>query len=221
MNKKVVIFGVSTLARLAYVYLTEDSPYEVTAFTVHEDYLKEKKLFELDLVPFERIEEIYPPEHFAMFVAIGYKRVNKARAEIYNLCKRKGYELISYISSKASYCKHLAIGDNCFIMANTVIQPFAEIENDVIIWSGNIGYNSYIREHCYIAPHAVVAGKVNVGQYSFVGANATIREGVTIAPECVIGAGALIVNDTRTGEVYPGQKASVSIHTSSDLKSFQ
>ena len=221
MNKKVVIFGIDTIARLVYAYLTEDSPYEVTAFTVHEKYLKEKKLFGIDVVPFERIEETYPPEQFAMFAAIGYKRVNKARAEIYNLCKSKRYELISYISSKASYCGNLKIGDNCFIMANTVIQPFAEIGNDVIIWSGNIGYNSHIHDHSYIAPHAVVAGKVNVGEYCFVGANATIREGVTIAPECVIGAGALIVNDTQEGEVYPGQKASLSLRTSSELRSFQ
>ena len=32
--------------------------------------------------------------------------------------------------------------------------------------------------------------------------NATVRDGVTIAPRCVIGADALIMKDTEEGAVY-------------------
>ena len=32
--------------------------------------------------------------------------------------------------------------------------------------------------------------------------NATVRDGVTIAPHCVIGAGALVMRDTEEGGVY-------------------
>jgi hypothetical protein len=46
--------------------------------------------------PFETLEETNPPERFAMYVAIGFSQVNKARAEVYEQCKRRGYELISY-----------------------------------------------------------------------------------------------------------------------------
>ncbi len=153
--KKVVIFGAGGFARLAYVYLTKDSPYEVAAFAVHRKYLKEEKLLGLEVLPFERIEESYPPERFAMFVAIGYERVNKARAAVYDSCKGKGYELISHISSKTALWDEIEIGDNCFIFENNSIQPFVKIGNDVVIGPGNcIGHDSSLGDHCFVAGHA-------------------------------------------------------------------
>ncbi|MBE7551499.1 MAG: hypothetical protein HS126_10550 [Anaerolineales bacterium] len=68
---------------------------------------------------------------------------------------------------------------------------------------------------------AVIAGNVEIGQYCFVGANATIRDGLTIAPECVIGAGAVILKDTERGRVYRGQRAEMLPHSSSELKYFK
>ncbi len=81
--KKVVIFGGGDQARTAFVYLSKDSPYEVAAFTAHERYLNEEKLLGLNIVPFERLEEFYPPDHFAMFIAMGYAQVNRDRANAY------------------------------------------------------------------------------------------------------------------------------------------
>ena len=63
----------------------------------------------------------------------------------------------------------------------------------------------------------MISGNVRVGSYSFVGVNATIRDGVTIAPECVIGAGALIMGDTRVGEVYSVRGTEPSAKHSWDL----
>jgi len=221
MKKKVVIFGASSLARLAYVYLSEDSPYEVAAFTVNEQYLGEGELLGLDVVPFERIEQTHPPERFAMFVAVGYKRVNKVRAEVYDNCRGKGYEMISYVNSTAIHWGHIEIGDNCFIRESTVIQPFAKIGNDVVIGSASlIGHDVVVGDHCYIANHAAIVGHVRIGPYCFIGANATIRDGITIAPECVIGAGAIIMRDTEEGGVYRGQKAEKAPFPSSELRSF-
>ena len=129
--------------------------------------------------------------------------MNAIRAGKYNEAKNKGYELISYISSKATHWGDTEIGDNCFIFENQVIQPFVKIGNDVILWSGNhFGHNVVIGDHCFIASHVVVSGGVSIGAYSFIGVNATIRDDVTIGRECIIGAGALILNNTRDKEVY-------------------
>jgi sugar O-acyltransferase (sialic acid O-acetyltransferase NeuD family) len=220
--KKVVIFGTSDFAQVAYVYLSKDSPYEVAAFTVNEQYIGEKKLLGLDVVPFERLEESHPPDRFAMFVAIGFKRVNKARAEVYHACKNRGYELISYISSKATQWGEIEIGDNCFIFENNVIQPFVKIGSNVIIWSGNhIGHHSSIGDHCFIASHAVISGHAKIGPYCFVGVNTTFRDGVTVAPECVIGAGAIILKDTKEKGVYAVKTTEPANVLSDELKSFK
>ena len=114
-GKKVVLFGTGDFARVASVYLTKDSPHAVVAFTVHEAFLKAPTLLGKPVVPFERVQELYPPDEHAMFVAMGFSKINKARAEIYDACKAKGYQLISYINSKAVHWGEIEYGDNCFV----------------------------------------------------------------------------------------------------------
>ena len=199
----VVVFGLSDFARNARIYLDADSEHRVVAFTANERYLDAPEFAGLPAVPFETLPETHPPDRFAMFVAIGFSGVNRARREVYEQCKGLGYTLISYVSSRATYWEELQLGDNCFIFEENVIQPGVRIGNDVILWSGNhIGHDSTIGDHCFIASHAVISGNVTIGESCFIGVNATFRDAITVAPRCVIGAGALIMKDTEEGGVY-------------------
>jgi sugar O-acyltransferase (sialic acid O-acetyltransferase NeuD family) len=202
--KKVVLFGITDFARIASVYLDNDSDFEVVAFTVNEEYMDGDTLLERPVVPFERLEDLYPPSEHAMFVAIGFSGMNQTRARMYEECKSRGYELVSYVSSKAMQLGPVKMGDNCFVFESNVLQPFVELGDDVILWSGNhIGHDVTVGDHTFIASHAVVSGNVTIGPYCFVGVNATFRDGITIAPRCLIGAGAVMMRDTEEGEVYP------------------
>ena len=217
--EKVIIFGNGELADIAYFYLTHDSPYDVVAFTADKKYIKDNILSGLPIVSFEDVESIYSPDKFKMFVPLSYKNVNKLRAEKYYLVKDKGYQLISYVSSKATTWPGLAVGENCFILENNVIQPFVEIGNNVILWSGNhIGHHSKIKDHCFLASHIVVSGAVTIEPFCFLGVNATIRDHITIGRECVIGADALILKNTQEKGVYAGQPARTASFTSDKLK---
>ena len=198
-----VVFGTGDFARMAEIYLREDSDFDVVAFTVDEQFIDEERLNGVPVVPFEKLADLHPPSEHMMFVAIGFSGVNKVRAGIYERCKDSGYKLVSYVNSRATHWGELELGDNCFIFEENVIQPNVRIGNDVVLWSGNhIGHDSEIGDHCFIASHAVISGNVTIGPYCFVGVNATLRDGITIAPECVIGAGALVMRDTERGEVY-------------------
>ena len=55
--------------------------------------------------------------------------------------------------------------------------------------------------------HVIKFGKIEVGEYSFVGARATILPGVTIGDHCVIGAGSLVNHNVPSGTVYAGVPA--------------
>jgi len=200
--KPVVVFGTGDFARIASVYLTEDSEHEVAAFTVNARYLDAPILMDRPVVAFETIEETHPPHLYAMFVAIGFSGVNAARRSVYDECKRRGYELVTYVSSQARLVADVPMGDNVFIFEANVIQPFVRIGNDVILWSGNhIGHDTTIGDHVFIASHVVVSGNCTIGDSCFVGVNATFRDGLTIAPDCVIGAGATVMKDTERGDV--------------------
>lgn len=210
--EKVVIFGVGYNARTAYWYLTHDSPHEVVAFTVDAVYIKQDTLFERPIVPFEDIEAHYPPERIRMLLPINSTLPmadgRRLREVKFHQAKAKEYQLISYISSKATTWPGLEMGENCRILANSVIEPFATIGNDVVVGIGSlVSHDAVIKDHCTVVHHAVVLGAATVEPHCFIGANATIRSSITVARECVVGAGALILEDTQEKGVYKGNPA--------------
>jgi sugar O-acyltransferase (sialic acid O-acetyltransferase NeuD family) len=218
-TKKAIIFGTTDFAEIAYVYLTEDSPYEIVAFTVHREYLTAGTLHGLPVVAFEEIAERFPPEAFEMFVAIGFSKMNAVRRAMYEAAKAAGYRLLTYVSSRASHVGHFTIGENTFVFENNVIQPFVTIGDNVVLWSGNhIGHHSSIGSHTFVASHVVVSGHVTIGASCFVGVNATFRDGVTIPDACLIGAGALILKDAVPRGVYKGARTDPAELTSDQLR---
>ncbi len=205
---RVVVFGTGQIAEMAWFYLVHDSPHEVVGFTVDAAYLDRDEFHGLPVVPFESIQDRFPPESNRMFVSISYQQVNRLRERKYREAKAKGFQLISYISSRATVWPGAEIGDNCFIFEDNTIQPFTRIGNNVVMWSGNhLGHHSEVRDHCFIASHVVISGAVTVGERTFIGVNATIRDNVEIGPDNVIGMGATVVRSTEPGDVVVGTSA--------------
>lgn len=203
---RIVIFGTSQWAELAHLYLTHDSPHEVVGFTIDRDYLESNQYKELPVVPFDEVETHFPPDEFRMFIPMSFKRMNHARAEKYKNAKERGYELISYVSSKATTFPGFECGDNCFILEDNTIQPFVKIGSNVIMWSGNhIGHHSVIKDHVMITSHVVISGCCTIEPYCFLGVNATVRDETLIARETLVGMGVTILKDTREFEVYKAQ----------------
>ncbi|QUC64454.1 acetyltransferase [Nitrosopumilus sp. K4] len=219
MRKNIIIFGPGDFGQVAYFYLMNDSEFNVVAFTAHRDKIKDEKLFNIPIIPFEEIEEKFPPEKYGMFIAVPYTNLNRIRAKIFDDAKQKGYELISYINSKAIIWNDINIGENCFILENNVIQPFVTIGDDVIIWSGNhIGHHTIIKDHCFLASHVVISGKVVIEPFCFLGVNSTIRDGIHIEKNNVIGAGAVILKNTKENQVYSTNYTKLLDINSEDLK---
>ena len=205
---KVIIFGVLDTAELAHFYLNVDSPHEVVAFSVNKEYIVEKKFKGLPVVAFENIEKIYSPKEYKFFAPMTGKKMNKLREKVYNNIEKKGYEMISYISSKATIFPGSEIGDNCFILEDNTIQPFTKIGNDVVLWSGNhIGHHSEIKDHNFFTSHVVMSGHCIVESYCFIGVNASIRDFTRISEGSLIAMGANVTRDTDKYGVYFGNPA--------------
>jgi sugar O-acyltransferase (sialic acid O-acetyltransferase NeuD family) len=214
--KPLVIFGTGNIATMVHFYMTHDSPIEVVAFTADQTHMADDEFQGLPVVPFDRVTELYPPDRYSMFIAIGFSRMNKVREARYTQAKEAGYELATYVSSKATTWPGSDIGDNCFIMEDVIVHPFVEIGNDNIIWSGShIGHGSVVKDHCFVSSRTAISGYVTVGPNCFFGTNSTIRDKITIARECVIGAGAVILKDTQERGVYVANPAQL-LPTSSD-----
>jgi sugar O-acyltransferase (sialic acid O-acetyltransferase NeuD family) len=213
---KIIIFGTGDIAQIANYYFKIDSEHEVVAFTVNQAYLNEKEFEGLPVIPFEDIESNFHPEEYKMFIALSYSKMNKIREAKYDEAKAKGYELVSYISSKCTYLSQFQPGDNCFIFEDNTIQPFVKIGNNVTLWSGNhIGHHSEIDDHNFISSHVVISGHCKIESNCFVGVNSTLAHKVHLAKETLVGAGAIITKDTIEKGVYVPAK-SILIDKKSD-----
>ncbi|MGZ3688934.1 MAG: acetyltransferase [Bdellovibrionota bacterium] len=218
---KVVLFGIKDTAQLAHFYLKHDSEHEVVAFTVDRQFMSGDTFEGLPVVAFEEVEKRFPPSQYQMFLPMTHRKMGKLRAEKYLEAKKKGYKLISYISSKATVFPGAEIGENCFILEDNTIQPFTRIGNNVVLWSGNhIGHHGEIRDHVFFTSHVVMSGHVVIEEFAFFGVNATIRDAIKIAHHTLVGMGAVISKNTEAYGVYLAPKCTKWDKRSDELEDF-
>lgn len=217
---KVIVFGTSQWAELAHFYLTHDSPHEVVAFTIDRPYLDADQFHGLPVVPFDELDQHYPPSDYEMFIPMSFKRMNHLRADKYHEAKARGYKLISYVSSKATIFPDFQCGDNCFIFEDNTIQPFVKLGSNIVMWSGNhIGHHSTIKDHVMITSHVVISGCCTVEEYCFFGVNATIRDETVIGHDTLVGMGVTILKDTQPFEVYKAKASEAAGFRSDEIRS--
>lgn len=206
--KKVIIFGVNDFAELANYYINFDTDYEVVGFSVSKEYIPvSKKFCELPVVDFMDVEKFFSPSEYYFFAPMAPAKMNKIRERIYSEIKSKGYEFISYISSKATVLTKV-IGENCFILEDNTIQPFVDIGSNSVIWSGNhIGHHSKVADNVTITSHVVISGHCEIGKNCFLGVNSTISNSVKLAEGTLVSLATVIENDTDPWSVYKGNPA--------------
>jgi len=185
--KKLFIFGTGAIADVAFYHFMEEKKYEVIAFVDFKRFIKKKKKFNKKIIEFEKIEKYLPRNKYYGFVALGYKKLNLYREEIYKILKKKKYNLASYVSPNSYIAKNVTIGENCLILEGQIIHPFTKIGNNVTIWSGNIiGHHCKIENNCFITSSTTLSGNSHIGKNSFIGIKSAIKDGVKIGNNCVV-----------------------------------
>jgi len=213
--KKIIIFGTGELAQRIFFYL-QDSDDQVVAFSANKSKIDKDELFGLPIIPFENIEERFSPNEFSMFIALAYSEMNKKRTKFFEEAKNKGYQLYSYIHPSTKIWDKFEMGENCFVLANNVIQPFVNIGNNVLIGSNNlISHNTTIDDNCFITSNVTMGGHITIGKNCFIGLSSTINQRIKIGNECIIGAGTIISKNVDDKEVY-AENSSKKLPQSSD-----
>lgn len=207
MPKKLVIVGWGEIAEIAAEYFSTDTHYSIVALAAEQTYIEKlglpKAVDGKKIVPLEQMRQDFPVNEVDAFVAAGYGKLNHGRSRLYTLVKSMGYRMASYVSSKAFIGAGVTIGDNCFILEHNVIQRKAAIGNDVFLWSGNhIGHGSLIGDHVFLSSQVAISGNCEIGDHSFLGIHAGMGDKVKVARNCWIGAGVMLLHDTKENEIY-------------------
>jgi sugar O-acyltransferase (sialic acid O-acetyltransferase NeuD family) len=205
---KLVLFGNGRGASVAHRFLAHDTPHEIVAFTVDERFITEPSYRGLPLVPFEEVQQRYPPDDYRMLILLGYQQMNGLRAAKYDEAKAKGYTLESYVASDIFRVEPIAVGENCFIMDNQSISLDVRIGNNVVMWSSNhLGDGTRVGDHAWISSHVAVAADVTIGERAFLGVGATVTGRVTVGREGFVGAAVLVSSDVADGAVRVAAQA--------------
>jgi UDP-3-O-[3-hydroxymyristoyl] glucosamine N-acyltransferase len=88
------------------------------------------------------------------------------------------------------------------VIGSTVIGYGTKIDNLV-----HIAHGVKIGKHCLIVSGAVFGGSCEIGDYCFIGMNASIKQKVKIGRNCVIGAGAVVTKDVPDNQIWAGNPA--------------
>lgn len=200
---KVVLFGTGRGADVAFRFLKRDSDHEVCCFSTDSEYIERDTFHGLPVVPFESVEQRFPPDQYKFLILLGYQGMNGLRAEKYLAAKAKGYSFISYINSQFYRAEDLDVGENCFILDNQSISLDVKIGNNVVMWSSNhIGDLSTIGDHSWLASHVTVAAEVHVRPYCFLGIGAAIGNKLVLGQRTFVGANSLVVANTEENSVH-------------------
>ena len=207
-SERIVIIGVGETASLAYEYFTYDSPYSIVAFAVDAEYKKMDRFRDVPVIALEELTRRYPVGDVKIFVAMGSGQLNYQRAKMFCRIKGSGYSCVSYVSSRAFVWRDVKIGENCFVMENNVLQPFTEIGNNVVLWSGNhVGHQSKVGDNCFLTSHVVISGFCSIGHNTFMGVNSCVADHVSIGSDNFISMGTSLNKSTGDNEIYRGNPA--------------
>ncbi|QLC68025.1 acetyltransferase [Flavobacterium sp. LPB0248] len=130
---------------------------------------------------------------------------NKLRQSVSNLIEEKGKVVQTIIDKTAVISKNVSIESGTFINKNVTVNALARIGKNVILNTGCIiEHECILQDAAHIAPGAVLAGNVTIGERSFVGANSVVKQGVNVGKDVMIGAGSVIISDIPDGKKVVG-----------------
>ncbi|MCH4823813.1 acetyltransferase [Gramella lutea] len=198
MNNKLIIYGIGKFAEyVAYVF-QEDTNYDVVAFCVEENYHQQDEIFGKPLIKLNELKNRFPANQFELFIAVGN---NQIRKKIFDLTGLENYKHATYVSSKCSKWPNLIVGSNCFIDEGCVLQPFIKIEDNCILFTTDLGHHTIIQKNSLMSG-SKTGGNVTIGENSYIGLNASVKQNIKIGKNSIIGMNCAIERNTEENSVY-------------------
>jgi len=204
-RKPVLLAGNGISARILKCTLEHESEYYVAG--VVGDNKQAGQCSDLADLPFFNVESRTIDEDTPVFMAVGYSGLNMRRAEFFNRLCSNGWNIESYISSRAIVLTE-GIGKGCLIMPSSVIEPGAVVGADTVVWGGAyISHDSIIGSHCWLASGCVTGGSAKIGNHTFLGINSSVVNDISVGAYNFIGTAASVTKNTGDRDLVLGPKS--------------
>lgn len=207
---KYLIVGNGDYARMMRRYLANGKSANIEGFVVPEEFITESTLDGLPIYSAERVLNLYQSDTCRLVMGIGYRNMNRIKEKEFLRYKNMGYHFINYIHSTAIIEDDVIIGEGNNIFEGVIIQEGVRIGNGNLVYGGSlIAHETVVGNFNSLSVKACVAGCSRIENNCFIGANATIRDHITLASYTLVGAGTYADKSTNPYAVVVGSKAKV------------
>ncbi|MBF8795129.1 acetyltransferase [Pseudomonas monteilii] len=144
-------------------------------------------------------------EFDGVLVAIGNNTIRQSKLAA---LVQTGAALATLIHPAAYVSRHATIGAGSVVFAGAVLNTGATVGLGGILNTGcSVDHDCFLADSVHISPGARLAGGVTVGQCSWIGIGACVKQMIKIGADAVVGAGAAVVSDVDEGVTVVGVPA--------------
>lgn len=195
LRQKIVIIGTSGHALVITDIIERQGQFEIAAYLDNINTDKHGTL--LGTAPIvgglDRISDLQEQGVKVAFVAIGDCR---ARFKIACQLKESGFELATLVHPGAIVARDAILAEGTVVMAGAVINPAAIIaDNCIINTCSSVDHECSIGSGSHISPGAHLAGRVRVGEQTWIGIGTVVKEKISIGSHSIVGAGSVVIKD--------------------------
>lgn len=215
--KNIIVLGVNEYSEYVYYTMLREKYNNIVAFSSYKDIIDRKEFCGLPVYPMENLSEFFDVSEFSVLIAIGYTKMNSRREKAYNDCVKRGYDIFTYVSSRA-ICDTDDIGSGCIIMPTAYVPPCTKIGKCNIINMGTyITHTGVIGDFNWFAATIVMGGNIKMGSNCFIGMGCTLKNGINVGSKTFLGAGSYLSSDSEEGKAYLGTPAINKRNLQSDI----
>jgi sugar O-acyltransferase (sialic acid O-acetyltransferase NeuD family) len=206
MNKPVILFGVSDLAKMLYTLSQNMEDLNVVAFMADDEYCSDTEFCGLPVWKSSTIDSEMTKK-YDFLLCIGYKNMRN-RKIIFDKLQEKGCNFINFIYPTAIILPGVQMGVNNIFLSNAKIENNVHIGDNNIFWSQSlICHDGIIGNHNFFAPRTTFAGNCEIGNLCFFGLTSFAINNLKISDEtCLVALSGLFKN-TEKSTRYNGNPA--------------
>ncbi len=130
------------------------------------------------------------------------------RNRITDMLEHESATIATLVHPNSSIGQNVTIGQGTVIMAGAVINSDSRIGKSCIINTcASVDHDCILEDYVHVAVGAHACGTVQIGHHTWIGAGATVINNLSVCPECMIGAGAVVTRDIIENGTYVGVPA--------------
>ena len=156
---------------------------------------------------FQGVGHFAAPQGVVALVAIGGDR-GRDRLGIQEHLDRAGFAPITVRHPTAYVAATATLGLGTQVLAGAIVGADARVGRACILNTrASADHECVLGDGVHLAPGAILAGNVHVGDFTMIAVGAVVLPRVRIGSHCVVGAGAVVTRDVPDGCVVYGNPA--------------